>query len=117
MGIVMRTEDDWQQQSDEVVALASILDTDFTLTAGPEVSGDIEQDISALVLASPCSEQLQCTAAVRVALPAGELTIMVRLYFLFAMHSLTCGFQTYAASWLHSLSTWLLCAHSTRIFQ
>lgn len=70
-----RTEDDWQQQLDEVVALASILDTDFTLTAGPEVSGDIEQDISALALASPCSEQLECTAVVHVAFPSGVMTI------------------------------------------
>ncbi len=80
MGVMTRTEDDWQQQLDEVVALASILDTDFTLTAGPEVSGDIEQDISALALASPCSEQLECTAAVRVAFPSGVMTIRVCLH-------------------------------------
>ena len=79
MGVMTRTEDDWQQQLDEVVALASILDTDFTLTAGPEVSGDIEQDISALALASPCSEQLECMAAVHVAFPSGVMTIRVCL--------------------------------------
>jgi hypothetical protein len=80
MGVMIRTEDDWQQQLDEVVALASILDTDFTLTAGPEVSGDIEQDIAALALASSCSEQLECTAAVRVAFPSGVMTIRVCLH-------------------------------------
>ncbi len=78
MVVLTRTENDWQQQLDEVVALASILDKDFTLTAGPAVTGDTEQDISALALASPCSEQLQCNAAVRVALPSGGMTIKVQ---------------------------------------
>ena len=79
MGLLTCCEDDWQQQLDELVALASILDKDFTLTRGPEVTGDLEQDISALALASPRSEQLQCSAAVRVVLPAGGIVIKVCL--------------------------------------
>lgn len=79
MGVLVRTEDNWKQQLDEVVALASILDKDFALTAGPDVTGDIEQDILALTFANPCSEQLQCTATVRVAVPAGGLVIKVGL--------------------------------------
>ena len=77
MGILTRSEDDWQQQLDEVVALVSILDRDFKLTAGPGVTGNTEQDLAALTLASPCSEQLQCTAAVHIALPAASISIKV----------------------------------------
>lgn len=71
----MRSEDDWQQQLDEFVALAAILDKDFTLTAGPGVTGDAEQDLTSLTLAQPCSERLQCTATVRITLPSGTITI------------------------------------------
>ena len=77
MGVLMRSEDDWQQQLDEVVALASILDKDFTVTAGPGVTGDAEQDLTSLALAQPCSERLQCTATVRATLPSGIITIKV----------------------------------------
>ena len=71
------SEEDWQQQVDEITALASILDQDFSLTAGPSVSGNNEEDVTALTAAEPCSAHLQCTAAVRVVLPSGKILIKV----------------------------------------
>ena len=68
----MRSEDDWQQQLDEVVALAAILDKDFAVIAGPGVTGNTEQDLTALALANPCSERLSCIATVRIVLLSGR---------------------------------------------
>ena len=58
----MRSEDDWQQQLDEVVALAAILDKDLAVTAGPGVTGKPEQILTALALANACSDWLSCIA-------------------------------------------------------
>lgn len=72
------SEQDWQQQADEIVALASILDQDFSLTAGPTVSGNTEEDVAALTAAEPYSRQLQFTAAVHVVLPSSKILIKVQ---------------------------------------
>lgn len=66
-----------QEQKDEVVALASILDQNFSLTAGPSTSGNMEDDVAALAAAETCSQQIQCTAAVHVVLPSGRILIKV----------------------------------------
>ena len=76
--MVTPCEQDWQQQVDEIVALASILDQDFSLTAGPTVSGNTEEDVAALTAAEPHSEQLQFTAAVHVVLPFSKILIKVQ---------------------------------------
>lgn len=78
MVVLTRSEDDWQQQADELVALASILQSDFSLTGGPELTGDAEQDTAALQHHSACCEQLQCIVAVHVDLPAEGINIKVR---------------------------------------
>lgn len=77
MTILQRSEDDWQQQADELVALASILQHDFRLTAGPELTGDTEPDTAALCNQSPCCEQLECIAAVHVDLPTEGIHLQV----------------------------------------
>lgn len=77
MVVLERTEDDWQQQADELVALASILQNDFRLTAGPEVTGDAEQDTGALLSSGHCCEQLACIMTVHVDLPSDGVDIKV----------------------------------------
>lgn len=59
------------------MALASILDQNFSLTAGPSTSGNLEDDVVALAAAAPCTQQIQCTAAVHVMLPSGRILIKV----------------------------------------
>ena len=59
------------------MALASILDQSFCLTAGPSVSGNSEDDVAALAAAELCSEQIKCNAAVHVVLPSGKILIQV----------------------------------------
>ncbi|KAL3133812.1 hypothetical protein ABBQ32_008286 [Trebouxia sp. C0010 RCD-2024] len=71
---MMPSEEDWQEQKDEIMAMASILDQSFSLT-GPSTSGNIEDDVAALVAAEPSSQQIQCTAALHVVLPSGKILI------------------------------------------
>lgn len=73
---MMPSEEDWQEQKDEIMAMASILDQSFSLT-GPSTSGNIEDDVAALVAAEPSSQQIQCTAALHVVLPSGKILIQV----------------------------------------
>ena len=80
MVVLARSEDDWQQQADELVALASILQSDFRLTGGPGLSGDAEQDTAALQHHNACCEQLQCILAVHVDLPAEGISIKVKYW-------------------------------------
>lgn len=72
----MPSEEDWQEQKDEIMAMASILDQSFSLT-GPSTSGNIEDDVTALTAAEPSSQQIQCTAALHVVLPSGTILIQV----------------------------------------
>lgn len=75
------SEEDWQEQKDEIIALASILDQSFSLT-GPSTSGNIEDDVATLIAAEPSSQQIQCTAALHVVLPSGRIHIKVTaVYF------------------------------------
>ena len=77
MVALTRTEDDWQQQADELIALAAILQGDFNLIAGPDVTGDTEQDTTALLEHDCCCEQLQCTVTVRADLPSDGIDVKV----------------------------------------
>ena len=73
---MMPSEEDWQEQKDEITAMASILDHSFNLT-GPSTSGNIEDDVAALLAARPSSQQIQCTAALHVVLPSGKIFVKV----------------------------------------
>lgn len=77
MAILERSEDDWQQQADELVALASILQNDLRLIAGPELTGDTEQDTAALCSHSSCCEQLEFVIAAHMDLPTGGINFKV----------------------------------------
>lgn len=73
-----------------MTALASILDQNFSLTAGPSISGNSEDDVAALAAAELCSQQIQCTAAVHVVLPSGKIDIqVVNAYITSHTHTLT----------------------------
>lgn len=98
-----------QEQKDEVVALASILDQNFSLTAGPSTSGNLEDDVAALAAAEACIQQIQCTAAVHVVLPSGRILIKV-LTACNASHCYCYSLAASAAAHLAGLST---CLHST----
>lgn len=103
MVALTRTEDDWQQQTDELIALASILQGDFTLTDGPDVTGDPEQDTTALLEHNCCCEQLQCTVTVRADLPSDGIN--VKVYSL--CYCLQQAGQADALRLVHEFSHWL----------